>query len=283
MLFFISIWVEFNELPKRPRIKVVTMPSCLIMGDIILMKWDASLSIVKHYWIFLTLLLTACLPQTKPVVPDAKITTQQKIQHEVKMLLKQSYIDPITRFVFVHEQDKAYQAVLKTLKAAQAKRCDQVAKRYEKLPKKQIQLDKLSQGYQFSCPDVVFNFAQAVAKKQALAQQFSLKKRDHHGQQAKTLQACDRSYEKMDYANALHHCQLLASQGHAEAQLKLGMMYADGRGVRKDYQAAYIWLTLAVQSGIQQAQVLRDSIAGLFTQKELIDAHDKAAKIANAY
>ena len=246
------------------------------------MKLNASLRTYKLYWITLTLLVSACVPQSKPTAPPPKPTMQQQIQNEVTELLTQAYIDPITRFIFLHEQDKTYQTALKRLEQEKIKRCQQVAVRYKTSKKTQKQLDKLSKGYQFSCPDLVFDFAKVVAQEQALAQ-LSPKKRGNSEQQAETLQACNQSYEKMDYVNALRYCHQPALQGHAEAQLKLGMIYADGRGVKKDYQAAYIWLTLAVQSGIAQAQVLRDSIARLFTPKELIDAHDKAAKIANAY
>jgi len=48
-----------------------------------------------------------------------------------------------------------------------------------------------------------------------------------------------------DYRKAAEWYRRAAEQGHAEAQGKLGLMYANGEGVTQDYQTAYMWCYLA--------------------------------------
>ncbi len=44
-----------------------------------------------------------------------------------------------------------------------------------------------------------------------------------------------------DYDTALREFRLLAEQGHAQAQVNLGIMSSQGRGVPKNYVQAYVW------------------------------------------
>ena len=48
--------------------------------------------------------------------------------------------------------------------------------------------------------------------------------------------------------------QLAAEQGDAYAQIYLGFMYANGRGVPQDYKAAVKWYRLAAEQGNAEAQ-----------------------------
>ena len=57
------------------------------------------------------------------------------------------------------------------------------------------------------------------------------------------------AYESRDYTTALHEWTVLAEQGHAEAQAKLGGMYDDGFGVTQDHETAVKWFTLAAEQG----------------------------------
>jgi len=52
-----------------------------------------------------------------------------------------------------------------------------------------------------------------------------------------------------DYDTALREFRPLAEQGHAQAQVNLGIMYSQGRGVPKDFVQAYRWYTLAADQG----------------------------------
>ena len=57
-----------------------------------------------------------------------------------------------------------------------------------------------------------------------------------------------------DYQEALKWYRLAAEQGDASAQFNLGVMYATGEGVPQDYQEAVKWFRLAAEQGYASAQ-----------------------------
>jgi hypothetical protein len=59
-----------------------------------------------------------------------------------------------------------------------------------------------------------------------------------------------------DYAEAVKWWRLAADQGDANAQVLLGTMYANGEGVAQDYAEAVKWWRLAADQGDANAQVL---------------------------
>ncbi len=61
---------------------------------------------------------------------------------------------------------------------------------------------------------------------------------------------------RRDYATAIRGFRVHAEQGHAEAQLILGGMYADGRGVLKDEAEAVRWFRLAADQGNARMQFI---------------------------
>jgi tetratricopeptide (TPR) repeat protein len=62
------------------------------------------------------------------------------------------------------------------------------------------------------------------------------------------------AHERGDYATALRLWRPLAEQGTADAQYKLGVMYAKGRGFPQDYAEAAKWFRLAAEQGDADAQ-----------------------------
>ncbi len=64
-----------------------------------------------------------------------------------------------------------------------------------------------------------------------------------------TFEVGVEAWGRGDYDTALREFRLLAEQGHAEAQLYLGIMYSQGLGVPKDFVQAYRWYTLAADQG----------------------------------
>ena len=62
------------------------------------------------------------------------------------------------------------------------------------------------------------------------------------------------AYNSGDYATALRLWRPLAEQGDAEAQVNLGVMYSNGRGVPQDYAAAVGWYRKAADQGYASAQ-----------------------------
>ncbi len=75
-----------------------------------------------------------------------------------------------------------------------------------------------------------------------------------------------------DYDTALREFRLLAEQGHAQAQLNLGILYSQGRGVPKDSVQAYAWYTLAAGQGDDLAGKFKDHLEKSMTLEQLAEA-----------
>ena len=68
------------------------------------------------------------------------------------------------------------------------------------------------------------------------------------------------AYERYDFATALTVLEPLAEQGNVEAQLRLGLIYHKGLGVRRDSAKAMKWLRLAADQDNAQAQYVLGTI-----------------------
>ena len=62
------------------------------------------------------------------------------------------------------------------------------------------------------------------------------------------------AYERGDYVQAIKLFRQLAAQGHQWAQRRLGLIYAEGKGVPQDYQEAVKWYRLAAAQGYAPAE-----------------------------
>jgi hypothetical protein len=62
------------------------------------------------------------------------------------------------------------------------------------------------------------------------------------------------AYERGDYVLGMKLFHQLAAQGHQWAQRRLGLIYAEGKGVPQDYQEAVKWYRLAAAQGNVPAQ-----------------------------
>lgn len=51
--------------------------------------------------------------------------------------------------------------------------------------------------------------------------------------------------KKQNYAEAMHSYRVAAEKEHTGAQIAIGNLYAEGRGVRQDYAAALRWYRIA--------------------------------------
>jgi len=81
-----------------------------------------------------------------------------------------------------------------------------------------------------------------------------------------------------DYDTALQEFRLLAEQGHAQAQLNLGIIYSQGRGVPKDSVQAYRWYTLAASQGDDLAGKFKDHLEKSMTPEQLAQAQQMAER-----
>jgi hypothetical protein len=97
---------------------------------------------------------------------------------------------------------------------------------------------------------------------------------------AETLEEAIDSYRPGDYARASEFFLPLAHRGNAAAQESLGFMYADGRGVPRDYVQAYLWISLALaQAEGEAADRRRMTLAGIeakMTPAEIAEARSLA-------
>ncbi len=75
-----------------------------------------------------------------------------------------------------------------------------------------------------------------------------------------------------DYDTALREFRPLAEQGHAQAQVNLGIMSSQGRGVPKDSIQAYRWYTLAANQGDDLADKFKNHLAKSMTLDQLAEA-----------
>jgi len=83
------------------------------------------------------------------------------------------------------------------------------------------------------------------------------------------------AYERSDNAARLRP---LAKQGDASAQYKLGLMYAEGRGVPQDYLQAHKWFNLSAARSLAKRNVavsMRELVA-ILTPAQIAEAQKLA-------
>lgn len=71
---------------------------------------------------------------------------------------------------------------------------------------------------------------------------------------ADTFGAGASAYARQDYTRSARILTALATDGDARAQTYLGVMYARGRGMPQNYEAAVHWLRLAANQDLPAAQ-----------------------------
>ena len=84
---------------------------------------------------------------------------------------------------------------------------------------------------------------------------------------------------RKDYKEAIKWCRKAAEQGDAVGQYNLGLMYRKGRGVRKDYVAAYAWYRLAAYSGFKGGSKSRETIAEEMTPEQIAKAQELSKEL----
>jgi len=86
---------------------------------------------------------------------------------------------------------------------------------------------------------------------------------------------------KRDDRESIKWFLLAAAQGNAEAQASLGLSYGSGRGVSQNFVTAHMWLTLASEqlAGMMQTRTrrFRDTIAAGMTATQIAEAQQLAA------
>lgn len=70
------------------------------------------------------------------------------------------------------------------------------------------------------------------------------------------LQIGQNAFNRGDYTHSLSIWQTLATQGHAEAQLFVGLSYSNGWGIKKSRPLAAVWFKKAANNGNTAGQFL---------------------------
>jgi len=78
---------------------------------------------------------------------------------------------------------------------------------------------------------------------------------EHSGvRPGETIMDGQAAYKRGDYATALRIYRPLAVQGNADAQLSMGVMYAEGLGVARDFSETAKWYRLGAEQGDARMQ-----------------------------
>lgn len=79
-----------------------------------------------------------------------------------------------------------------------------------------------------------------------------------------------------DYREAVRWYRLSAEQGYGLAQSNLGFMYEHGQGVAQDYIYAHMWYNVAASQGFRAAETWRRDIAKMMTAAQIARAQELA-------
>lgn len=86
----------------------------------------------------------------------------------------------------------------------------------------------------------------------------------------------DAAYKIGGFEKAFEEFKELADHGNASAQYSVGLMYARGDGVPKDYFLAYTWFNLAAAQGNDRARRYRNTCATQLTLSQIAEAERMA-------
>lgn len=78
---------------------------------------------------------------------------------------------------------------------------------------------------------------------------------------------------------ALKYYRYAAAQNYAPAQYTLGVIYANGEGVKRDPYEAYAWFSLAAEQKLKQAEEARDQLAEGMSLSDLDKARRQLIQI----
>lgn len=86
------------------------------------------------------------------------------LEQEVQHLLQQEFIDPLTKYIEENRWNEVRAEHVATIRAERDRRCAKVAEFYQTQKPTPLIVKQLKKGYQYSCPEVVAQFAQNLGK-----------------------------------------------------------------------------------------------------------------------
>ena len=84
------------------------------------------------------------------------------------------------------------------------------------------------------------------------------------------------AFDKGDYATALRAFKILAAEGNTDAQTMLGLMYAEGHGIKQDQVYAHMWGDIAASNGDENGANLRDMVVEILSPSQIAEAQKLA-------
>jgi hypothetical protein len=84
---------------------------------------------------------------------------------------------------------------------------------------------------------------------------------------------------KLDFSEAAMWVRRAAELGYARAQLDLGYLYEQGKGVPLDHIAAYMWYKAAVDRGEHRGITALKALSSVMTEAQIKQANVAAAEL----
>lgn len=84
---------------------------------------------------------------------------------------------------------------------------------------------------------------------------------------------------KQDFSEAANWVRKAAVLGYARAQLDLGYLYEQGKGVPLDHVAAYMWYKIAAAGGERRAVAQVKTLSSVMTEAQIRQATTAAAEL----
>ena len=246
------------------------------------------------YWAFIFLVLTqitGCGYKNAIKTEDSSISVPQPVEEttqppanpdldEFERLLDQQYIDPLTDYISNNRNDPSKLKYVKRLTLEKRKRCEEIRQLFQKKDKENRTLIRLEQGYRYSCPKVVNEFAEHVkaTAEKAIDDIGDCQVLYTIGNYTEAIRACEPYAERgnafaqynlgtmhgvlRDYKKAIKWIRRSAHEGYSKAEHSLGQFYYNGTGVGQNYKEAMEWFRLAANHGSVEAQMVLAQMYG---------------------
>ena len=117
-----------------------------------------------------------------------------------------------------------------------------------------VNLNDLQMFVQASLRDIPSNNPRQVIQREIENLRTLAKKKNTHAQFRLGIMYAEGKGVSQNFERAFHWYKQAAEKGHAEAQFRLGVMYHKGEGVSQNFERAFLWYTKAAEQGDVNAQ-----------------------------
>ncbi|MCL5041424.1 MAG: sel1 repeat family protein [Gammaproteobacteria bacterium] len=182
---------------------------------------------------------------------------------EVEALFDQPYIDPLTRYLDQHEDDRRYARYLDKVAAERERRCAEIAQQYRSRAATAENLSRYRRGYLLSCPDDVSAFAERVEQARSVERQANQTARQAEPEAAsevpldeavsrRQVNNCYLYFTIRNLQRARDNCKQPATAGDAKAQHHMASLTRS----EQNFASARQWAQRSAQQGYAPGQLL---------------------------